>query len=62
MGYNGPQLKDSDGVDVGTSDQPVQEYSYLNGRAKHYKLVGASHGGSINKAFVQEVIRKAILG
>merc|ERR1711874_455614 len=62
MGYTGPQLPDSAGVNIGTSAQPVEEYVYLNGRVRHYKLVGEGHGTHITHAKVQEIVRAAILG
>merc|ERR1711970_1399586 len=34
MGYTGAQLDDSAGVSIGTAAQPVEEYSYLNGRVR----------------------------
>merc|ERR1719341_1264022 len=40
MGYTGAQLADSAGVSIGTSDKPVEEYVYLDGKVRHYKLVG----------------------
>ena len=43
MGYTGSQLADSDGVSVGTTAKPTFEYKYLDGRARHYKLVGKNH-------------------
>jgi len=62
MGYTGEQLPDSAGVSIGTSAQPVEEYSYLNGRVRGFKLVGADHGTHIRLAKVQEIVRAAILG
>ena len=43
MGYTGSQLADSDGVSVGTTAKPTFEYKYLDGRARHYKLVGKNY-------------------
>ena len=40
MGYEGAQYDDSDGLSVGTADKPTFEYKYLDGRVRHYKLVG----------------------
>ena len=56
MGYTGAQLADSEGVQVGQSEwffkrgfieklsgttaKPTQEYKYLDGRCRHYKLIG----------------------
>ena len=56
MGFTGPQLVDADGSEVGndlgeftflftsklsgTDTKPTQEYKYLSGRCRHYKLDG----------------------
>jgi len=62
MGYSGPQMDDSDGVMVGTDALPVQEYSYLNGKVRHYKLIGEGHGTGPGHDVVREIVRDAILG
>jgi len=62
MGYSGPQLADSAGVSIGTQDKPVQEYTYLGGRVRHYKLVGEGHSTGPGHAKVQEIVRAAVLG
>jgi len=62
MGHAGGQLADSEGVSVGTASKPVQQYSYLNGRVRHFKLVGEGHGTGPNHPVVQQVVREAILG
>jgi poly(3-hydroxybutyrate) depolymerase len=62
MGYTGAQLADSAGVSIGTSDKPVEEYVYLNGKVRHYKLVGEGHGTGPGHAKVQEIVKAAILG
>merc|ERR1719192_791354 len=60
MGYTGSKLPDSAGVSVGlTSDKQVEEYSYLDGRAKHYKLVGEGHGTGPSHDKVREVVKAA---
>jgi len=62
MGYTGSKLPDSAGVSVGlTSDKQVEEYSYLDGRAKHYKLVGEGHGTGPSHDKVREVVKAALL-
>jgi len=62
MGYTGSKLPDSSGVSVGlTSDKQVEEYSYLDGRAKHYKLVGEGHGTGPSHDKVREVVKAALL-
>jgi len=40
MGFTGAQIPDSDGVDIGIVGKPTQEYKYLDGRCRHYKLIG----------------------
>jgi len=62
MGYTGAQMADSDGVMVGTDALPVQEYSYLNGKVRHYKLIGEGHGTGPGHDVVREIVRDAILG
>jgi len=62
MGYPGPQLADSAGVSIGTDAQPVQEYSYLGGKVRHYKLVGEGHGTGPGHTKVQEIVKAAVLG
>jgi len=55
-------MDDSDGVMVGTDALPVQEYSYLNGKVRHYKLIGEGHGTGPGHDVVREIVRDAILG
>jgi len=62
MGYTGAQMADSDGVMVGTDAKPVQEYSYLDGKVRHYKLIGEGHGTGPGHDVVREIVRDAILG
>jgi len=63
MGYTGPQLDDSEGVDVGTAGREAEEYKYLAGRCRHYKLIGETHGSAgPNHPVVQKVVREMILG
>merc|ERR550539_1008442 len=60
MGFTGSQLADSDGVDIGTDDLPTQEYKYLNGRCRHYKLIGEGHGTGPNHDVAKQVLRDMI--
>jgi len=62
MGYTGEQMDDSDGLSVGEPEKPTFEYKYLNGRCRHYKLVGEPHGTGPNHPTAQRVIREMILG
>jgi len=63
MGYTGPQLDDSEGVDVGLDGREAEEYKYLDGRCRHYKLVGETHGSAgPSHPVVQKVVREMILG
>ena len=62
MGYTGSQLDDSAGVSVGTTDKPVEQYTYLDGKVRHFKLVGEGHITGPKHAVVQEIVRTAILG
>jgi len=60
MGYTGDQIADSDGVMV---DEDVQMYSYLEGRARHFKIIGGTHGNSgVGHSYVRAAIKEAILG
>ena len=62
MGYTGEQIPDSDGVEIAEN---FVEYSYLDGRVKHFKDVGGTHGstfGNVNTmAVLEEVILHGIL-
>ena len=62
MGYDGAQYDDSDGLSIGTADKPTFEYKYLEGRCRHYKLVGEPHGTGPNHPIVQKIVREMILG
>jgi len=62
MGYTGPQLADSAGVSIGTDAKPVEEYVYLDGKVRHYKLVGEGHGTGPGHTKVQEIVKAAVLG
>lgn len=62
MGYTGQQLEDSAGVSVGTSSKPTDEYKYLDGRCRHYKLIDEGHGTGPSHPVVQSVIREMVLG
>ena len=62
----------------GTDSKPTQEYKYLNGRCRHYKLIGESgyfltetsiiivvgegHGTGPSHPVAQQVMRDMILG
>merc|ERR1719356_1737316 len=61
MGYTGAQLADSEGVQVGTTAKPTQEYKYLDGRCRHYKLIGEGHNTGPRHPVVQQVLREMIL-
>ena len=62
MGYTGAQLADSEGVSVGTDAKPVQQYTYLNGKVRHFKLIGEGHSTGPGHEVVREIVRDAILG
>jgi poly(3-hydroxybutyrate) depolymerase len=63
MGYTGPQLEDSAGVDVGMDGREAQEYRYLGGRVRHYKLIGETHGSAgPGHPVVQKIVRELVLG
>merc|ERR1712128_362963 len=62
MGFTGAQLADSAGVSIGSTDKPVEEYLYLDGRVRHYKLVGEGHGTNVGHTKVQEIVRGMVLG
>jgi len=62
MGFTGAQIADSDGVNVGTDSKPTQEYKYLDGRCRHYKLIGEGHGTGPSHPIAQQVMREMILG
>ena len=58
MGYTGEQIPDSDGVEIGTN---FVEYSYLDGRVKHFKDVGGTHGSTFGNANTMAVLEEVIL-
>ena len=63
MGYTGPQLEDGAGVDVGMDGRGAEEYRYLGGRCRHYKLIGETHGSAgPSHPVVQKIVRELILG
>jgi len=62
MGFTGAQLADSAGVSIGSTDKPVEEYLYLDGRVRHYKLVGEGHGTGPGHTKVQEIVKAMVLG
>merc|ERR1711971_1227917 len=62
LGFTGGQIPDSDGVQVGTDSEPTQEYKYLDGRCRHYKLIGEGHGTGPSHSIVQQVMIEMILG
>jgi hypothetical protein len=62
MGYTGTQLDDSEGVSIGTDAKPVQQYTYLNGKVRHFKLIGEGHVTGPGHDVVREIVSSAILG
>ena len=60
MGYTGDQITDSAGVSIGTDAKPVEEYKYLDGRVRHYKLIGEGHGTGPGHVIVQETVKAMI--
>ena len=64
MGYTGDQITDSAGVSIGTDAKPVEEYKYLDGRVRHYKLIGEGHGTGFftgpGHVIVQETVKAMI--
>merc|ERR1711910_3177 len=59
MGYTGEQIPDSDGVVIA---EDFVEYSYLDGRVKHFKDVGGTHGSTFGNANTKAVLEEVILG
>merc|ERR1719237_928092 len=59
MGYTGEQIPDSGGVEIA---QNFVEYSYLDGRGKHFKDVGGTHGSTFGNANTKAVLEEVILG
>ena len=47
---------------LGTSSKPTDEYKYLDGRCRHYKLIDEGHGTGPSHPVVQSVIREMVLG
>ncbi|GDY06066.1 hypothetical protein LBMAG51_08530 [Phycisphaerae bacterium] len=51
MGESGPQLSDAAGIPGNSTNgysAPFVKYTYLNGQVVHYKLIGGTHGLSVN--------------
>merc|ERR1711962_1871109 len=59
MGYTGTQIPDSDGVEIASN---FVEYSYLDGRVKHYKDMGGTHGSTFGNENTKAVLEEVILG
>ena len=59
MGYTGEQIPDDDGVEIASN---FVEYSYLDGRVKHFKDVGGTHGSTFGNANTKAVLEEVILG
>jgi len=59
LGYTGTQIPDSDGVEIASN---FVEYSYLDGRVKHYKDVGGTHGSTFGNENTKALLEKIILG
>merc|ERR1712107_512474 len=59
MGYTGTKIPDSDGVEIASN---FVEYSYLDGRVKHYKDVGGTHGSTFGNENTMAVLEEVILG
>jgi len=59
MGYTGEQIPDDDGMEIATN---FVEYSYLDGRVKHFKDVGGTHGSTFGNANTKAVLEEVILG
>merc|ERR1711981_923101 len=49
----------SDGVEIAEN---FVEYSYLDGRVKHFKDVGGTHGSTFGNANTKAVLEEVILG
>ena len=62
MGYFGAQLEDSEGKSIGTTEKPVQQYTYLGGKVRHFKLIGEGHRTGPDHSIVREIVRASILG
>ena len=59
MGYTGEQIPDSEGIEIAEN---FVEYSYLDGRVKHFKDLGGTHGSTFGNANTMAVLEKVILG
>jgi len=58
MGFSGRQLAD----DAGEVNGNLQVYSYLDGRIKHFKHIGGTHGDTLGNAQIKSEIKMAISG
>ena len=49
-------------MEVGQEDRRVEEYSYLGGRCRHYKMVNESHSSAWKgHPVMQKIVREIIL-
>ena len=59
MDYTGEHIPDSEGVKIAEN---FVENSYLDGRVKHLKDLGGTHGSTFGNANNMAVLEKVILG
>jgi len=58
MGFSGRQLAD----EAGEVNGNLQVYSYLDGRIKHFKHIGGTHGDTLGNAQIKNEIKMTISG
>ena len=58
MGYTGAAWTEADAVEVGgsTADNQIIEYTFLGGRVRHYKMVGANHVTEPRNSLAKQIL------
>jgi len=63
MGYTGAAWTEADAVEVGgsTADNQIIEYTFLGGRVRHYKMVGANHVTEPKNSLAKQILLDIIV-
>ena len=63
MGYTGAAWTEADAMKVGgsTADNQIIEYTFLGGRVRHYKMVGANHVTEPRNSLAKQILLDIIV-